>query len=556
MVLLYSGSASDLAELSAGIEQNIKSIPDFEVAFISPIYDSFIPLQGVRQSLARVIFLLSSVEETLRILCLAFHEGMIFPNYQWVFKEQFEHNFVETTFSYKGKSYICTEEEISISIHGSINFVWSLSPEKNVDDRLASIDYEEGYKRQRSLYVNEYNVSSMPVEWARGIYDAVWSLAFALNSSLDDLNMNLAQIVPGSKAVAQAIANHMSDINFQGVSGSIDFDNETGFYTDRRINIYQFGVAKSSTLIDFYSKEHMLLFNDITARFIMSTFDKKHIVLHVSTAIAILFIIIQVTVLLLILPIQVINIIYRNHSSIKATSPKLKHLIFLGFYLSVVGMVLHTVIEAWPHTMNDSMLSNTCNTLPWFFNIGTTLVTGTLCAKTWRLYKIYTSTKRVVRLKSKKITDTALIGYVGGFVSVDVLLCLLWICTDPPRYIKTVSESKILPMITVTGSCQSTWLLYWTSALILYKCVLIACSFFLALSTKLRWKEFKTDNVIVLSYILAIAVGLGVSIFTVISIVDVGISIQFIVASVFMDTVIYICLSTLFFPSIINFPLL
>ena len=74
--------------------------------------------------------------------------------------------------------------------------------------------------------------------------------------------MNLTQIVPGSKAVAQAIANHMFEISFQGVSGSINFDNETGFNTPRQINIYQFGAAKSSKPIGFYSKEHILLFND------------------------------------------------------------------------------------------------------------------------------------------------------------------------------------------------------------------------------------------------------------------------------------------------------
>ena len=61
----------------------------------------------------------------------------------------------------------------------------------------------------------------MPVEWARGIYDAAWLLAFALNSSLNELNMNLTQIVPGSEPLAQAIANHISEIDFQGVSGSI-----------------------------------------------------------------------------------------------------------------------------------------------------------------------------------------------------------------------------------------------------------------------------------------------------------------------------------------------
>ena len=41
--------------------------------------------------------------------------------------------------------------------------------------------------------------------------------------------MNLTQIMPGSKILAQAIANHMSDVDFQGVSGRIDFDNETAW---------------------------------------------------------------------------------------------------------------------------------------------------------------------------------------------------------------------------------------------------------------------------------------------------------------------------------------
>ena len=197
MVLLYSESATDLVELSAGIEQNIKSVPGFKVAFTSPIYDYFIPLQEVRHSLTRVIFLFTSVEATLRTLCLAFHEGMIYPNYQWVFKERFENDFREITFRYEGKDYFCSKEDIGTSIHKCVNFVWSLGStggNETVNGNLTLLEYisefKEGYKKQQNLYEDKYNVSSMPVEWARGIYDAVWSLAFALNSSLDVLNIN------------------------------------------------------------------------------------------------------------------------------------------------------------------------------------------------------------------------------------------------------------------------------------------------------------------------------------------------------------------------------
>ena len=138
----------------------------------------------------------------------------------------------------------------------------------------------------------------------------------------------------------------------------------------------------------------------------------------------------------------------------------------------------------------------------------------------------------------------------GSFHFCRCFFSLLWSCIDPSRYTETVSESKASPMVTITGSCHSTWLVYWTSALILYKFMLIACSFFLALSTKLRRKEFKTNNVIILSYILAVAVGLGIPVSAIVTIADVSVLTEFIVESMFVDTIIYICPLTLFLPSI------
>ena len=78
-----------------------------------------------------------------------------------------------------------------------------------------------------------------------------------------------------------------------------------------------------------------------------------------------------------------------------------------------------------------------CKTLPWFLNIGTTLVIGTVCAKTWKLYYIYASAKRGAGPNSKGVADHALIGYVGIFTSIDALsLCSLWTCIDPSRYLR------------------------------------------------------------------------------------------------------------------------
>ena len=359
----------------------------------------------------------------------------------------------------------------------------------------------------------------------------------------------------GSKVLAQTIANHMSDANqFQGVSGRINFDQMTGFNTARKVNIYQFGKRKSSTLIGFYASKELAVFNDTKFHFVKSTFNTKHI--HVSAAVTVPFLIATVAMLLFAVPMQVINMIYRKHSTIKATSPKLNHLIFLGCYLTVIGTVLYITTEAWPHTLKSSTVSNLCKALPWLLSIGTTLVIGTVFTKTWRLYYIYSSSQKGLRVDlNKTVGDRALGGVIGALTSVDVLLCLIWSCADLLKLISTqkISVSEELPVILVKTSCQSTWLRYWTGVLIIYKGVLTVCSFLLALFTRMRLKQFKSNNVIILSYILAVMVGLGIPMYTIISIVRSSISIRFIIMCMLLDTVIYVCLFTLFLPSAVPF---
>ena len=532
VALLYSGDDIDLA---IDMKRNIKS-----VAFTSPIYEHFIPLQQIRQSFARVIIVLSSIKLTLRTLCIAYHEGMIFPRYQWVFKERFEDDFQETSFNYGVVHYSCSEEAIKACINKSFSLVSSLGSSERSHN---SAEYEQ----QRF----HYNTNSISIKRARGIYDAVWSLAFALNSSLEELNRNLTEVVPGSKMLAQAVANQMFNIDFEGESGRIKFDKKTGhgFNTARQIYIHQFEFSlKSSTLIGLYNytSQGIVLFNSPIS--IVSTFST---IVHVSAAVVLPFLIITVAILLFTVPIQVINIIYRNHPAIKASSPNLNHLIFLGCFLTVIGTVLYITTEY----INNYTMSNLCKALPWFLSIGTTLVIGTVCTKTWRLYYVYSLSKKVVRSHSKTATDPVLGAFVGVFISVDVLLCLVWTCIDPLimiRYTKTIPWINEV-VITETAFCHCNWLAFWITALILYKSVLIVFSFILALFTRMKHKEFKTNNVIILSYILAVTVGLGMPIIIVILLISDSVSIRFVIVCVFVDAIIYICLFALFLPSVVLF---
>ena len=70
----------------------------------------------------------------------------------------------------------------------------------------------------------------------------MWSLAFALNSSLEELDVNLTQIKTGSNLLAQTISKHMVSFKFRGIYGRINFDNNNrvSLNTETTVNIYQY----------------------------------------------------------------------------------------------------------------------------------------------------------------------------------------------------------------------------------------------------------------------------------------------------------------------------
>lgn len=557
IVLLYSEDDEDLREVSTGIEKNIKTTTGYEVSYTSPIHEDFIPLEEIRDSYARVIIVLASAESTLYTLCRAYHNGMIFPKYQWVFKERFDYDFEETSFRYDGgMQYDCTDANINDSVYGSINFVWSaVSAENNrtnTDVGLTSTEYQQQYDQQRVRYMQEYNVNSTITEWATGFYDAVWSLALALNSSLTEVDMNLTHTITGSKTLAETIVRHMLRVDFQGISGRVKFDSKTGSNVAGELNVYQFVEEKRSILIGSYTAGGLTMLNGTTPQFIESTFGEKRV--QVSTALAVPFLIMTIATLIVALPIQIINIVYREHKTIKASSPNLNHIIFIGCYLTILGTTLLIITEAWQHTATPSK-SRLCNVIPWILSIGTSMIIGTVAMKTWRLHRIYASSKRVVRLSPKLLSDPVLGGTIGVFVAIDILICLIWMSIDPLTSVRetSIEESKgeELPTIIVTVTCQSKRLIYWSSVLIGYKCVLTGISFVLALMTRIKKKEFKTVNIIIMAYLFAITFGLGVPMYTIINFINFGVVAQFIILCLLIDTIVYICLFALFLPSIV-----
>ena len=543
--VLYSGSNLYYSNLGKGLLNSMTSPTDFPPSFTSTIYaDSYIPLGEVKEYFLRVVIIIDSPRVILRTLCLAYHEGLVFPSYQWVFHGTVPQDFSSTLFTYQGRSYSCSKSEINISLNGSINFFLNALQDDGDEVTDTERDYRDGYELQTIAYSNESSVPSKTTEWAKGFYDAVWALAYALNSSLMELNSSLSDYELGSAVLAESIRSHMFDLEFRGVSGNIKFDSSTGFNEEGFFNVLQYKDNKSYTRIGLYKDGQLEFLPNISLSsiFIDSRFKEYYIRIDVSVAAAILTI--TAATLVLLISAQIVNTRYRNHRIIKASSPNFNHLIFIGGYTIIAGIVLYTV-DNFQH-IGETVQLHICNLVSVLLSAGVTLVLGTSCTKTWRLNRIYVHSKRCDNRDIKSIKGYVLVGFICALVAVDLLVCTLWRTIDPltSRMNQTLNILKVgdEPVMVVDSVCHSAYEEYWLVVLTIPKVLLILASFLLALKTQINITEFKISNAVILSYCLTVLFCLGLPTYIVIHFAKVSVLIAVEVISISLNLLIWVCI--------------
>ena len=550
--ILFSEDDIDIAR-SRRIQESVsKELPNFEISFTSAIYDNNIPLSEVKDTFTRVILVLGTPGITLRTICLARYENMVYPNYQWVFMERIDIDFHNVTFLFNGDYYSCSDSEISDALYGSIDLLFGAVDEDDdaeavADNGITPQQYKQEYAQYVEKYKTRFNVASDEVDWAMGFYYAVWSLAYAVNDSLEEMDMDLTQVKPGSRILAQTITNHMAELDFWGISGRIRFDNKTGFNLATTVNVYQYNQDMTSRMVGMYVGNALTLFMKANPNFISAEFDSRHE--HISITVTVILLVITVLITPLAIFLQVISIIYRDYKPIKASSPRLNHLIFCGCYLVEVGAVVYVLTESHDATTSIAKVY-LCNVIPGFLTTGASLMLGTIFVKTWRLHRIYTHLKRLKNTSISYASNKLLGAVVIVLFSVDVIICIVWVLVDRLKIYQTkeiqLMEGEQLPVVFINNNCSSEFTTYWLILLLAPKVALTLCSFFFALLTRFRMKEFRTRNVIVLVYLITILSGLMLPIYLIITFLDVEVTIRVVILYLFLDIVVYICICLLF----------
>ena len=561
---LFEDSSTHASVLQS-LALKVSQMDGYGIAFSSLVTDNDIPLDGIQTSSARVVLTYIGTVLAQKLMCLAFHNGMTFPKYQWIFFYQKHDNFSGIEFQYGKVSYKCSQEEMLVALNNSLSIDFSYEPHNHSEVLFSGLTYNE-YTKEYANAVKRYNsgVYGTPVRMATPIplgnifHDAVWILALALNATdawMKMENRTLCEYGYGQPIIAHKIRDEMYKINFLGASGWHNYFNHS-IFTPGVVILSQFVSMKTLKVAVYYSDKHLQLVsqNSVLLSNPVQTYQ-------VPLALFVIFLLIVFIAFVIIVLINILNVVFRELSSVKASSHRLNHLAYIGCYFILTGITILNVAERFFFSLN--VKTCLCNGIPWLVSIGFTLIFGTVIVKCYRLYQLLVSAGSFQRpeTRSVPINDLALMGIVVVLTVPNVIICAVWMSVDPIivtsylyLYTWAAEPSYILfeSCIIINGE---HFPILWIGLILAYEGILCMTVTFMSFLTRsISIQNFKTGNIVVFSILLFVSCGVGFPTIAVMTSMKISFNTlhisRFVTLFVVWTFIVYLCIFVLLLPPV------
>ena len=174
---------------------------------------------------------------------------------------------------------------------------------------------------------------------------------------------------------------------------------------------------------------------------------------------------------------------YQKTRVVRLSSPPFMQQILFGASLSILTIIPLGIQDGGILASSGMPLDAACASIPFLFSMGTCITHGALMLKTWRISRIFNNPK----LKTVNLPDKKLLYYEGIFLSIVLIVNIIWCATYPLHWVrKVIDYNDDGSARSSIGSCQSE---YSTLFLILLA-ILIASSLFYG-----NYLAYKTRNV-------------------------------------------------------------
>jgi len=447
--------------------------------FSALIEDLFIPLEQIERNQIRILFAFTSANLARRMLCLAYHMNLTYPKCQWIFSDRRIADFIENvTVSVSGRNYCCSQEIMQIATEGIILNLFQLERDnQSASDTIAEMSYTDflqQYHKYLYRHLEEILLQSEDIidtRYYSPFYDATWSMALSLNNSIPFLrekNLTLSDYSygdPSATKIMQIIQEQLLKLQFEGMSGRVTFNATSWHNVDANVEIFEvFGADMK--YIGNYSNNILTLHGNQT----FINLNPLHILVHPGLSV---FLIIGILLLSgIIFTVQVINILYSNYKTIKASSPLLNHFIFSGCYVFIISALIVIIQDTFVAVFNfQTLFGVMCSTMMWSLSLGITLIFGTLCGKMWRIYRIFSHFRHgSVRF----VSDYFLIAFVVLLLLIDVIYHVTWNSVNPWSLMRLKRLDQGTQLVRVVCRCDNFPI--WLAILLIYKGANLPCT--------------------------------------------------------------------------------
>lgn len=416
------------------------------------------------------------------MICLAYQQGVVWPNYTWIFPD----HHIEDLLLHAGD--MCNVTVL-----------------KHALEKVYLLQFHFNFSDPHTQYSNILT----PNPYAYSMHDSIQALALALNTTMDHLqaiNSSLEDYRLGSSDITDMIERELMTLSFTGALGHVQFD------TSKRerqttVDILQIRNGTAIQVGSYNPASGQLVYDeDINPIQDMDIPRIKRSAVTLPVSVILLTVngvcIIFTTIML------VLFVLHRKSAEIKASSLKLGLFTFVGCYLLFFASLLSTVAD-----LTNYVVPFLCTTINWCTFLGINFVYGTVLVRMLRVYRIFGYNGRMGK---KRWSDWFLCIVVLIIVGNVAILLLVWSLVD----VLTIREVEIdtdqaaasQPYIEVMLYCYSDYHQVWLTLGCSEVGILILVVTVLAFKTrKIRLKHFKDTkkvNVYVFMSILLICVGM------------------------------------------------
>ena len=507
----------------------------------------------------RIIFIFSSTGFARIVLCLASKLGLLYPEYQLIFTNRSPSNFMTgVTFRLDDTVYSCSREEMERATVGVVFNVFRLTRQDR--DYITNVgvsynQYLQDYEEALSLHLESLGLSSaISTEHHSNYFDATWALALSLNNSLPRLNeqeLSLENYTYLMPEITQILRKELLKLSFEGMRGKVQFSEATLDGANVTvIDIYQVlnvDGQLTSGAIGFYDPTldaALVLYPN--ASLLEGDFNLNYIKPHISLGV-IAMVVVGVLFIILV-ACQIANVVWANYRTVKATSPNLNHLLFSSCYLSLVGAAMYTNAFVFLSISNSSniVIPVHCSALQWSGTMTYSLLFGTLCAKRWRVYRIF----RTFASSIKRLDDSILISIALIPLLIDVVMNILWNTIDPWYF--SVNHGTGLEVL---ATCTTNNEVVWAVCIAVPKGILTMMVLYLAIATrrvhKREFKQTKSINILIFSILVLIGISLPLFIILQFIMLPWAISVRYVSFCLLVLGPVVLCIVLLLLPPLI-----